>query len=169
MAQTFEQAVIDAEAVQLRADGKTYRQIAAIQGCSPTTAHARVDRAIKAVPVDAVENLRAVELDRLDEMHQVALTQLRTDAVRVDHGRIVRDEDGNPIIDHGAKLVALDRLLKIQDRRAKLLGLDAPSRSRIEVITEDAVDAEIRRLEAEVAALDASGDPSAAREAEAAG
>jgi hypothetical protein len=164
MAQSLEQAIIDAEAAQLKADGHTYRQIAQIQGCSPSGAHARVERAIKAVPVDAVESLRAVELERLDEMYRVALSQLRTDAVRVDHGRIVRDDDGNPLIDHGAKLIALDRLLKIQDRRAKLLGLDAPSRSRIEVITEDAVDAEIRRLEAEVAALDASGDSSTARE-----
>lgn len=41
---------------------------------------------------------------------------------------------------------AVETLLKIMDRRAKLLGLDAPARARIEVVTEDLIDAEIRRL-----------------------
>ena len=35
----------------------------------------------------------------------------------------------------------------VQERRAKLLGLDEPAKSRIEVITADVIEAEIRRLE----------------------
>ncbi|WP_188195602.1 hypothetical protein [Nonomuraea sp. SYSU D8015] len=33
--------------------------------------------------------------------------------------------DGAPLVDDGPKLAAIDRLLKIQARRAALLGLDA--------------------------------------------
>lgn len=50
---------------------------------------------------------------------------------------------------------SVDRVLKIMERRARILGLDAPTRHRVEVITEDAVDAEIRRLQGELAGNDA--------------
>ena len=53
---------------------------------------------------------------------------------------------------------AIDRLIKIMDRRARLLGLDAPTRTRVEVITEDVIDAAIRDLEAKLAAADAPAD-----------
>jgi hypothetical protein len=42
-------------------------------------------------------------------------------------------------------LAAVDRILKVMERRAKLLGLDAPARH--EVVTFDAIEAEIQRLE----------------------
>jgi hypothetical protein len=43
------------------------------------------------------------------------------------------------------------RCLDIHDRLAKLRGLDAPARKHVELITQGVVDAEIRRLEAEMA------------------
>lgn len=46
---------------------------------------------------------------------------------------------------------AVDTALRIIDRRCKLLGLDAPVRH--EVVTLDAIDAEIRRLTAELGEL----------------
>lgn len=45
---------------------------------------------------------------------------------------------------------AVDRLLAIQERRARLLGLDAPLRQTVTVVTEDTVDAEIARLQSEL-------------------
>ncbi len=44
---------------------------------------------------------------------------------------------------------AVERCLSIMERRARLLGLDAPTKH--EVMTIDAIDAEIRHLEAELA------------------
>ncbi len=41
---------------------------------------------------------------------------------------------------------AVDRVLRTMHHRARLLGLYAPTRETVNVITEDAVDAEIRRL-----------------------
>ncbi len=41
---------------------------------------------------------------------------------------------------------AVERILMIMERRARLLGLDEPAKLRINVVTEDELDAEIRRL-----------------------
>lgn len=46
---------------------------------------------------------------------------------------------------------AAERVLKIMDRRARMLGLDKPQQHEHTVITQDALDAEIARLEAELA------------------
>ena len=46
---------------------------------------------------------------------------------------------------------AADRVLSIMDRRSKMLGLDKPERHEHTVITRDAIEAEIERLEAEMA------------------
>jgi hypothetical protein len=67
-------------------------------------------------------------------------------------GRVATDEDGRPLLDDKPKLAAIDRLLKIQDRRAKLLGLD--SAQKVEVLTLDALDAERQRLVEQLAAYD---------------
>ncbi len=53
-----------------------------------------------------------------------------------------------PLRDRAPVLAAIDRLLKIEERRAKLLGLDAPVRA--ELITIDAIEAEVARLAAEL-------------------
>jgi hypothetical protein len=67
-------------------------------------------------------------------------------------GRLVRGPDGEPLRDHGPTLAAIDRLLKIMERRAKLVGLDAPVRARVEVVDEATVDRAIAELELELAA-----------------
>ena len=157
MKNDIEQAHIDADAARLRAEGKTYRQIAEIQGCSVPTAFHRVERACKAVPVEAVESLRTVEIERLDLLQRVALEQLVTDQPKIDHGRVVRDDDGTPMIDQAAKLTALDKLLKIAERRARLLGLDQPTRIAQEVTVFAAgseIDREVERLAQQLAAID---------------
>ena len=57
-------------------------------------------------------------------------------------------------------LDALTVLVKIEDRRAKLLGLDAPRQAVTTVITEDVVDAAIADLESELAERGAPGSRS---------
>ncbi len=147
---TIEDSINDAQAAHLRAQGLSYRQIAQQVGCDVHTAHDRVARAIAAVPVENVNELREVERARLDEMLMVAWREMHRDHVVVQFGKVVRGEDGRPLIDSGAKMAALDRLLRISRERRMLMGLDAPARSVIEVITEDTLDAEIRELEAKL-------------------
>ena len=52
---------------------------------------------------------------------------------------------------------AAERVLSVMDRRAKLLGLNKPERFEHTVITRDAIETEIERLEAELAANDSGG------------
>ena len=42
--------------------------------------------------------------------------------------------------------------MRIEERKARLLGLDAPRKTAVGVITEEVVDAEIARLQAEITA-----------------
>ena len=56
-----------------------------------------------------------------------------------------------------SSMFAIDRVLAIMDRRAKLMGLDAPVRT--EVITLDYIQAEIQRLEATLGEIDDNNSP----------
>jgi hypothetical protein len=152
---TIDQARVDTEAAELRAQRLTYPQIAAKQGCSVSTAYQRVRRAIASVPYEAVEELRRVELESLDELEQRVREVLVRAHVKIDHGRVIRDEDtGAPMLDDAPVLAAAQQLLRIKDMRAKLTGAYAPTKSAVTVITEDAVDAAIRDLESELASRD---------------
>ena len=47
-----------------------------------------------------------------------------------------------------------DRLLKVMDHRAKLLGLHAPTRAKVTVVTEDVIDQAIAELERQLGSND---------------
>jgi hypothetical protein len=154
---TLEHASQDAEAARLRARGITYDQIAVTLGyCDRTAARRAVERALVATVAEPAAEVRKLELDRLDEMYRAALAVLERQHLTVSHGRIIRTDSGDPLLDDAPALQAIDRMIRIMERRAKLLGLDAPA--KVEVITLDAIEAEIRRLSAE---LDDRADPGA--------
>ena len=50
--------------------------------------------------------------------------------VAISNGRVVYQGE-NPVKDDGPALQAIDRLLKIQERRARLIGLDAPVKHEV--------------------------------------
>ena len=133
---TTEQDMINAtEALRLRSKGFTYQKVAETLGISKTAAYHRVQNALAAIPKEAVEEYRKLETERLDTMLERVMEK-------------VTHDDGK-----SGFLFAVDRALAIMDRRAKLLGLDSPTKH--EVITLGAVEAEIQRLEAK---LGANGD-----------
>lgn len=110
-----------AEAIKLRVRGKTIREIAAELGIGVATAHDDVRTAMTEIAQEAEGNVlaqRGTELARLERALGVVESVL-TSAPTVDGG----DE---------LQLKALDRLVKIQDQRAKLLGLYAPERKEID-------------------------------------
>lgn len=53
------------------------------------------------------------------------------------------------------KLWAVDRVWRIMERRAALLGLNAPRRQIVNVITEDVIDRLIRETQTEIAEREA--------------
>lgn len=163
----LETAQRDAEAARLRTRAMSYREIAETLGYADEShAYQGVQRCLRATISEPSEEVRRLEVQRLDRLYEAALKVLERMHVTVSNGRVVsmpvegtgvRDpETGNilgadwaPVLDDAPVLQAIDRLLKIQDRRARYLGLDAPT--RMQVVTVDAVDAEIARLTAELA------------------
>ena len=131
---TEEQAVIDTEALKMRSRGFTYQQIADNMGCSKGAAYQRVSRALASIPAEAVDEYRRLEGERLDGLLAIATHQAFTKK----------------------SLFAIDRVLAIMDRRAKLLGLDSPVKH--EVVTLDYVSAEIQRLERELGVVNADNE-----------
>lgn len=150
---TADTARRDAEACELRARGASYQQIADRLGYGDRSlAYRAVQRALTAVVVEDVEMLRTLECERLDEMTRHAWAVMADEHVLVDHGHVVHGPDGKPLIDWRPTLRAVDTLLKVSERRSRLLGLDAPARTRVQVVSESDVDAAIAELSAEIAA-----------------
>ncbi len=146
----------DARAAELRTRGLSYQQIADQLGyTSRANAYRAVARALAEIVAEPAAELRALELARLDAMARAARAVLEGEHWVVSHGRVV-EHDGRPLVDDAPVLHAIDRLLAIQTRRARLLGLDAPAKVR--VITEDLLDREIERLTAEVEAMERDQD-----------
>jgi len=135
---TEEQAHLDTKALRLRSLGMSYQAIADQMGVTKATAYNRCQRALAAIPAEAVDEFRRIEGGRLDLLLEVAME------------RALSGEKN--------ALFAIDRVLAIQERRARLLGLDAPIKT--EVITLDYIQSEIQRLEITLGELDA--DDSAA-------
>lgn len=134
VAKRAEVALRRTEAIKMRNGGATWEEVAETLGyASRGAAQTDVTRALKAY-VDmqglAAEELRARELSDLDAIRDRVLDVMNRRHVIVQNGKIVRDwvdgEPGEPLEDSGPVLAAADRLLKISERRARLLGLDAP-------------------------------------------
>jgi hypothetical protein len=133
----------EAEVVRLRRGGLTFDQIATRTGyASPGAAHLAWQRANKRIIRDDVDYIRRVEEDRLD-MAQAAIWP-----------QVLRGE-----------VSAVTALLRIMERRSKLLGLDMPIQIKQEIVTYEGgteIDKEVQRLaellaSSEAAACDSGG------------
>lgn len=153
------------EAVRLRAQNWSYDAISKELGwANGTAAKKAVQRALDRHEESNGDELRRVENAKLDLMEARLRDILNTRWVRVEHGKIVfgpdLDLEGRQVAleDPGPHLAAIREYRQVTGRRAALRGLDAPMRKVVEVITDDAVDAEIRRLEAMMEALSEGTD-----------
>lgn len=129
---------------------------------SKSTVENRIRCEIKETVEPLREEVRAMELDRLDQLQQIALGVMGADHPLVSEGRVVRVElpDGTkvPLQDHGPVLAAMDRFLKIQDRRAKLLGLDAAMKVDATITETTQIDIEAAEMVAEAKAKAAASE-----------
>jgi hypothetical protein len=145
------QAEIDAEAARLRSQGMSYRRIGAEQSVSPSTAMERVKRAIAAVPVEAVNELRLTAGEQLDMLTVQAFRILATKHPMVSHGHVVPDVE-----DIGPKLAALRELRMLNESRRKLFGMDMPIKVDHTVTTD--MERQILALAEELGAVDPDTD-----------
>ena len=107
--------------------------------------------------VEVYREEQLVELDYLaEEAHKILRAR---HYVVTQSGKIVDDpETGQPLLDDGPVLAAIDRLVKILDRVAKLRGLD---QIKVQVLTIDAIEAEIERLSMELGDSERQDNPAA--------
>lgn len=125
-----------AEAYRLKLRGLSDRAAGAEMGVSHTTIQnwTKVEADDRVLPL--ADELRKVQLERLGEMRQSALEVLERIHLTVSHGKVIKDDYGTPLEDSAPRLAAIDRLLRVEERIAKLMGLDAPTRSEIEARVE---------------------------------
>lgn len=145
----------DAKAARLKALGWSLPDIAKhlhLDRPNPENAEARAAAAIRRAMARAVrfagDEERHLQLQSLDELELRLWKLLDNGTVLVQQGRII-EIDGVPLDDHRFGLEVVDRILKTKDQRAKLLGTYAPT--KVETITIDSVEAEIERLQRELA------------------
>jgi DNA-binding CsgD family transcriptional regulator len=137
------------QVLALRIEQRPYTQIAAQLGITESTAkndYARALADLKAEQASQAHAARDLELAKLAVAEQAAWEVLRRPHITVQHGRVVLDAEGEPVPDDAPVLAAVDRILKVSERRARLLGLDAPYRVRVAA----EVDEQIQELAAEL-------------------
>jgi uncharacterized protein YerC len=114
----------ESEIVELRTEGFVWREIAQRVNMSTAGVAKAYDRALERIIAPAVEQHRTTELDRLDILQRVYW---------------------QPAIN--GNLRAADFVLRVIEKRAKLLGLDAAIKIQTEVVTYDGsdLDAEVEK------------------------
>jgi hypothetical protein len=90
-----------------------------------------VERAIADVPMEATKELIALELAKIDLLERRAYEIMEKHHVFVSQGgKVVYDGDVK-LEDDGPALQAINTLAKLGERRARLLGLNAPTRTEL--------------------------------------
>lgn len=122
--------------INLVRDGRhTWEHIAQQLGYSDRSAackdYNRILKARQAEVAASLDEIRTAHLEGLQELRRVAVEVMRREHPLVQGGRIVRDtddDDGQALYDDGPTLAAIDRIAKIDNQIADLLGLKAPVR-----------------------------------------
>jgi hypothetical protein len=158
-AKGIEQKNLDSEAVRLYARFQSYTETAKHLNIPVSTAYDRVQRALRAEPDNDVASARKLALTRLAAM--ATLAQEVADEVHLAHsnGRIVGLLDGEtgvftPLRDRTVNLAAVDRLLRIEDQRSRLIGSYAPTAARVEIVPVDVIEKRIAENEAMIRAAE---------------
>lgn len=125
----------DAAAMRLRAKGLTYERIAQQLGYNDR-AHAKlsIERAYDRVMKPSAHALREQMDDQLDQLTERIMKVMDADHLKVSAGSTVFDPtSGDLMRDDAPILAAADRIMKVIERRAKLYGLDAPTKVEAQV------------------------------------
>lgn len=117
------------QAVELKVGGLTYRQIGVRLEVTHTRAHQLVSEALeaqRAASEETVQRLRDLEDERLD----LALQNIAPLLTAPDLLVVRTFGDGNEVREDAAelRLKAIDRLIKVSQRRSELHGLNAPAK-----------------------------------------
>ncbi|HET9893671.1 MAG TPA: hypothetical protein VFQ44_01810 [Streptosporangiaceae bacterium] len=153
----------DMEALQLKRRGLPLHQIATQLGwAGPPGAHAAIRRALKDCYAPERDDAIIMETERLDDVLRTLYRVMMSRHVMVSHGKIMRDPKTlEPLYDDAVNVQAAQAIVRASESLRKLHGLDAPTRSRVQVITDDDLDQEYKKLLDEIADLEAEEAQSA--------
>lgn len=122
----------------------------------------RVDPKIDAYRALVLDRIEAA-LPRLEKLERAAIEVLERHHVTVNNGHVIKLDDGEPLLDDGPVLAAIDRLIKIEAEREKntaalrkLFGLDAPARVDATITEVTREDVALQELVAEMRAKNAN-------------
>ncbi|MEV0382868.1 hypothetical protein [Nonomuraea sp. NPDC050643] len=116
--------------MRLRRQGQSFEAIGDQLGISKQRAHQLYWDTLKKIPAQEVAEYRVEQAERLDEMLRRAYEVLGRKHITVSNGRVIYHEDV-PLEDDAPRLMAIKTVLAIEERRAKLLGLDTPVKQQI--------------------------------------
>lgn len=123
----------DAECARLQALGYTYRQIGSALGIPTTTAFQAVRRVHRAAGAEARDQIRESVLSRIEAVAARMEEIADSDHYAVAQGRVVYDEEGNPVLDQAPVIAAAKVLLDTARDVRKLMGIDEPVRTETKV------------------------------------
>lgn len=130
-------------AIELKNRGLSWQQVAEqmaphyLDGDGqPSAAAACVDvsRALKQANKElsmGLEEYREAARMRLDGLRRQVFAVLARPHYVLHAGQIVRDDEGSPLRDDGVVLACMDRLMRIEERQAKIDGTDASEKLTI--------------------------------------
>lgn len=121
------------QVVAWRSEGVTFAEIGHRLGVSMQRAYQIWEKALAEAPRVKVQQYRQTQLELIDKATRELL------AITAD-----------PSVTPRTKVEAWNGLRAWQERLARLTGIDAPTRKEVRVIPEDAIDAEIKKLTAQM-------------------
>ena len=173
---TVDSAARDMRAAELHGQGWTHERIAAeLHFGSRGRVSEAIDRAFAQIVTPGAKRAKRLDLERIDRLIEKNWEVLERQHVAVSNGRVVRrfvdverDDDGIERLDADGKEIpvfedVLDDapiavhsvvIARLMERRAKMYAYDEPAHSRVEIITSDAVEANIALLESQLAVND---------------
>lgn len=119
-----------AEVMRLKRQGHSFEAIGERLGITKQRAHQIYKAALDEIPAQEVHEYRAEQAERLDEMLRRAYEVLERKHITVSNGKVIYLDDA-PMEDDGPTLMAIKTVLAIEERRARLFGLDAPVKQQI--------------------------------------
>ena len=162
-ATSIKQAERRAEVLRLRLDGHTLQAIGDRLGIRADSVHDIITRALRSMTKEPAEELLNLELARLDSLYAEAMNSVRAFTPVLHNGKVVQipviDSNGQVVKDpetgHPLTCIAQDRApvlagvataVRLLERRAKLLGLDAPVRTQAQLTVTDDTESDLGRL-----------------------
>jgi len=127
-------------------DKLTLARVADEMGCSVFRVQKLLNKYIPKLLEKDASTHREIEIGKLDLLEEKLWAMVDEDYYTVSNGQVVYMDTGDAVPDIDPILKIIDRILKVSERRSKLLGLDKPIRVDATVTQVDSVDREFAEM-----------------------